>query len=100
MQKNTNPTLYNSIFKFLLLIFSEREAAAHMPLFPPACDVAGKTLPPRMLVPGPVPSEPATKTQKDEVKMELENASLWKQFSSVGTEMIITKKGRWENTCV
>ncbi|XP_034563758.1 T-box transcription factor TBX6 [Notolabrus celidotus] len=26
--------------------------------------------------------------------MELENASLWKQFSSVGTEMIITKKGR------
>ncbi|CAG07600.1 unnamed protein product, partial [Tetraodon nigroviridis] len=28
------------------------------------------------------------------VKVELENASLWKQFSSVGTEMIITKKGR------
>uniref|UniRef100_H2TBP1 T-box transcription factor 6 n=1 Tax=Takifugu rubripes TaxID=31033 RepID=H2TBP1_TAKRU len=33
-------------------------------------------------------------TQKADVKMELENASLWKQFSSVGTEMIITKKGR------
>uniref|UniRef100_A0A3B4Z455 T-box transcription factor 6 n=1 Tax=Stegastes partitus TaxID=144197 RepID=A0A3B4Z455_9TELE len=38
--------------------------------------------------------EPTSKTQKDEVKMELENSSLWKQFSSVGTEMIITKKGR------
>uniref|UniRef100_A0A3Q3LSR5 T-box transcription factor 6 n=1 Tax=Labrus bergylta TaxID=56723 RepID=A0A3Q3LSR5_9LABR len=38
--------------------------------------------------------EPATNTPKEEVKMELENASLWKQFSSVGTEMIITKKGR------
>lgn len=65
-----------------------------MPLFPQNCDVAAKTLPPRMLAPPPVPNEAATKTQKDEVKMELENASLWKQFSSVGTEMIITKKGR------
>lgn len=80
-------TLYLHFYYFAL--FSEREAAAHMPLFPPACDV-----PPRMLAPPPVPSEPATKTHKDEVKMELENASLWKQFSSVGTEMIITKKGR------
>uniref|UniRef100_A0A3Q2PK36 T-box transcription factor 6 n=1 Tax=Fundulus heteroclitus TaxID=8078 RepID=A0A3Q2PK36_FUNHE len=35
-----------------------------------------------------------TTPQKDEVKLELENSSLWKQFSSVGTEMIITKKGR------
>uniref|UniRef100_A0A3Q3J269 T-box domain-containing protein n=1 Tax=Monopterus albus TaxID=43700 RepID=A0A3Q3J269_MONAL len=52
-----------------------RDASAHIPLFPPSCDVA-------------------TKSQKGEVKMELENASLWKQFSSVGTEMIITKKGR------
>uniref|UniRef100_A0A3Q1J424 T-box domain-containing protein n=1 Tax=Anabas testudineus TaxID=64144 RepID=A0A3Q1J424_ANATE len=74
--------------------YREREPPAHMPLFPPACDVAAKSLQPRMLAPPPVPSEPAPKTQKDEVKMELENASLWKQFSSVGTEMIITKKGR------
>lgn len=67
-----------------------------MPLFPSACDVAAKALPPRLLAPPPAPNEPAAaKTQKDEVKMELENASLWKQFSSVGTEMIITKKGRW-----
>ncbi|XP_044193878.1 T-box transcription factor TBX6 [Thunnus albacares] len=69
--------------------YRDREPPAHMPLFPPTCDVAQ-----RLLAPPPVPNEPAAKTQKDEVKMELENASLWKQFSSVGTEMIITKKGR------
>ncbi|XP_042364562.1 LOW QUALITY PROTEIN: T-box transcription factor TBX6 [Plectropomus leopardus] len=74
--------------------YRDRQAPAHMPLFPPACDVAAKALPPRLLAPPPVPSDPTTKTSKDEVKMELENASLWKQFSSVGTEMIITKKGR------
>ncbi|KAF3704461.1 T-box transcription factor TBX6 [Channa argus] len=74
--------------------YRELETPAHMQLFPPACDMAAKALPPRMLAPPQVPSEPAPKTQKDEVKMELENASLWKQFSSVGTEMIITKKGR------
>ncbi|KAM9336204.1 T-box transcription factor TBX6 [Symphorus nematophorus] len=74
--------------------YRDRQAPAHMPLYPPACDVAAKALPPRLLAPPPVPNEPATKTPKDEVKMELENASLWKQFSSVGTEMIITKKGR------
>ncbi|XP_053197578.1 T-box transcription factor TBX6 [Scomber japonicus] len=70
--------------------FRDREPPTHMPLFPPACDVAQRILPPHTAV----PNEPTTKTQKDEVKMELENVSLWKQFSSVGTEMIITKKGR------
>ncbi|KAF1373921.1 hypothetical protein PFLUV_G00243940 [Perca fluviatilis] len=74
--------------------YRDRQASAHMPLFPPACDAAAKALPPRLLAPPPVPNDPTTKTPKDEVKMELENASLWKQFSSVGTEMIITKKGR------
>ncbi|XP_076615338.1 LOW QUALITY PROTEIN: T-box transcription factor TBX6 [Chaetodon auriga] len=74
--------------------YRDRQAPAHMPMYPPACDAAAKALPPRLLAPPPVPNEPATKTQKDEVRMELENASLWKQFSSVGTEMIITKKGR------
>ncbi|XP_059180836.1 T-box transcription factor TBX6 [Centropristis striata] len=74
--------------------YRDRQAPAHMPLFPTACDVAAKALPPRLLAPPPVPNDPTTKTQKDEVKMELENASLWKQFSSVTTEMIITKKGR------
>ncbi|XP_010739164.3 T-box transcription factor TBX6 [Larimichthys crocea] len=74
--------------------YRDRQAPAHMPLYPPTCDAAAKALPPRLLAPPPVPNNPATKTPKDDVKMELENASLWKQFSSVGTEMIITKKGR------
>ncbi|KAE8284264.1 T-box transcription factor TBX6 [Larimichthys crocea] len=74
--------------------YRDRQAPAHMPLYPPTCDAAAKALPPRLLAPPPVPNDPATKTPKDDVKMELENASLWKQFSSVGTEMIITKKGR------
>uniref|UniRef100_A0A3Q1FXK2 T-box transcription factor TBX6-like n=1 Tax=Acanthochromis polyacanthus TaxID=80966 RepID=A0A3Q1FXK2_9TELE len=74
--------------------YRDREVPAHRPLFPPTCDVSAAALPPRLLAPPPVPSEPSSKPQKDEVKMELENSSLWKQFSSVGTEMIITKKGR------
>ncbi|XP_060884900.1 T-box transcription factor TBX6 [Labrus mixtus] len=74
--------------------YRERQPPAHMPLFPQACDVNPKALPPRLLAPPPGPNEPATNTPKEEVKMELENANLWKQFSSVGTEMIITKKGR------
>ncbi|XP_025765720.1 T-box transcription factor TBX6 [Oreochromis niloticus] len=77
--------------------YREREAPVHIPLFPPACEVAAKALPPRLLAPpppAPISNEAATTTPKDEVKMELENSSLWKQFSSVGTEMIITKKGR------
>jgi T-box protein 6 len=53
--------------------------------------MAARAPPPRALAPPPVPTETAGKEQ---VKMELENASLWKQFSAVGTEMIITKKGR------
>ncbi|PWA16677.1 hypothetical protein CCH79_00017508 [Gambusia affinis] len=65
--------------------YRDREAPARLPPFPPVCDVA-----PRLLGAG----ESSSKRQKDEVKMELENSSLWKQFSSVGTEMIITKKGR------
>ncbi|KAF7204487.1 T-box transcription factor TBX6-like [Nothobranchius furzeri] len=46
---------------------------------------------PRLLGP---PPKPSSKSPKEEVGIELENSSLWKQFSSVGTEMIITKKGR------
>lgn len=67
---------------------------AHVPLYPSTCDMSAKALPARLLAPPAVPKEPATSTPKDIVRMELENASLWKQFSSVGTEMIITKKGR------
>ncbi|XP_041830368.1 T-box transcription factor TBX6 [Melanotaenia boesemani] len=69
--------------------YRDREVPAHIPLYPAACE-----MPPRMLVPPAAPSEPASTPRKDEVKMELENSALWKQFSSVGTEMIITKKGR------
>ncbi|XP_061562289.1 T-box transcription factor TBX6 [Phycodurus eques] len=60
------------------------------------CDRAAKAPPPtRLTAPQPgLHSEQAAQAQKDDVKMDLENSSLWKQFSSVGTEMIITKKGR------
>lgn len=79
----------------VLCVPTDRQGPAHMPMYPPpACDVVAKTLPQRLLAPPPVPNESATKTPKDDVRIELENASLWKQFSTVGTEMIITKKGR------
>ncbi|XP_076121475.1 T-box transcription factor TBX6 [Alosa pseudoharengus] len=66
----------------------------HVPsMYPSSCDVAARSLPPRLLAPPPAPRE-APPTPHDSIKMELENASLWKQFSTVGTEMIITKKGR------
>lgn len=88
--------MHMHVFKYFVFFhfISEREASAHMPLFPPASDAAAKALPPRLLAPPAAPNEPVAKALKDEVKMDLENASLWKQFSSVGTEMIITKKGR------
>ncbi|XP_062331395.1 T-box transcription factor TBX6 [Osmerus eperlanus] len=73
--------------------YREREAPPHIPLCPAPCDMAARALAPSLLTPPPVPSQPINMPQ-DDIKMELENASLWKQFSSVGTEMIITKKGR------
>ncbi|XP_062386964.1 T-box transcription factor TBX6 [Sardina pilchardus] len=64
-------------------------------LYPSSCDVAARSLPPRLLAPPPAPApHEVPPTPHDSIKMELENASLWKQFSTVGTEMIITKKGR------
>ncbi|XP_019739051.1 T-box transcription factor TBX6 isoform X2 [Hippocampus comes] len=77
--------------------YRDREPAAHMPLFPSTCDGGAKALPTpvRLLAPPAViHGEPTAQVQKDDVKMDLENSSLWKQFSTVGTEMIITKKGR------
>uniref|UniRef100_A0A4W4GTU4 T-box domain-containing protein n=1 Tax=Electrophorus electricus TaxID=8005 RepID=A0A4W4GTU4_ELEEL len=65
----------------------------HMPLYPMSCDIAARNLPPRLLPQAPTNRETTGKAQET-VKMELENISLWKQFSTVGTEMIITKKGR------
>ncbi|TRY74206.1 hypothetical protein DNTS_004371 [Danionella cerebrum] len=75
----------------------DREAPAHMPLFPSSCEMAARSLPqapPRLLHPPPTAPLESPAPPKDGVKMELENAELWKQFSSVGTEMIVTKKGR------
>ncbi|XP_068161479.1 T-box transcription factor TBX6 [Antennarius striatus] len=72
--------------------YRDRQAPPPVPLYPPTCDLSAKVLPPRLLA--PPTNDPGTKISKNEVRMELENASLWKQFSSVGTEMIITKKGR------
>ncbi|TWW81327.1 T-box transcription factor TBX6 [Takifugu flavidus] len=74
--------------------YRDRHAPAPVPLYPTTCDVSTKALPSRLVAPSSISKEAAASTQKADVKMELENASLWKQFSSVGTEMIITKKGR------
>ncbi|CDQ85702.1 unnamed protein product [Oncorhynchus mykiss] len=70
------------------------EPPAHMPLYPSSYDMAAGAMTSHPLAPPPAPSEPTCKGQQDSVKMELENGSLWKHFCSVGTEMIITKKGR------
>uniref|UniRef100_A0A8C2J044 T-box transcription factor 6 n=1 Tax=Cyprinus carpio TaxID=7962 RepID=A0A8C2J044_CYPCA len=67
---------------------------AHVPLYPTTCDMAAHGLPPRLLQPPPASAETPGTPQDNAPKMELENASLWKQFSTVGTEMIVTKKGR------
>lgn len=73
----------------------DRQAPAPVPLYPPTDDVLSKNLPSRLVAPSSISKEAAASTLKDDVVVvELENASLWKQFSSVGTEMIITKKGR------
>uniref|UniRef100_A0A4W5N9H8 T-box transcription factor 6 n=1 Tax=Hucho hucho TaxID=62062 RepID=A0A4W5N9H8_9TELE len=74
--------------------YREREPPAHMPLYPSSYDMAAGAMPSHLLAPPPAPSKPTCKGQQDSVKMELENGSLWKHFCSVGTEMIITKKGR------
>nr|XP_029541441.1 T-box transcription factor TBX6-like [Oncorhynchus nerka] len=74
--------------------YRDREPPAHMPLYPSSYDMAAGAMPSHPLAPPPARSEPTCKGQQDSVKMELENGSLWKHFCSVGTEMIITKKGR------
>ncbi|XP_053496683.1 T-box transcription factor TBX6-like [Ictalurus furcatus] len=55
--------------------------------------MAARSLPPHLLPPPPAKRDNFGKSE-DIIKIELENVSLWKQFSTVGTEMIITKKGR------
>uniref|UniRef100_A0A2K5CBX4 T-box transcription factor TBX6 n=1 Tax=Aotus nancymaae TaxID=37293 RepID=A0A2K5CBX4_AOTNA len=53
-----------------------------LPLLPPAMGTE------------PVPSAPEALHSLPGVSLILENRELWKEFSSVGTEMIITKAGR------
>ncbi|XP_016343608.1 T-box transcription factor TBX6-like [Sinocyclocheilus anshuiensis] len=50
--------------------------------------------PAHVLAPRLSPDAETAGTPQNRVRMELENAALWKQFSTVGTEMIVTKKGR------
>ncbi len=39
---------------------------------------------------------PAARDQRDsKIKITMENRELWQKFHSLGTEMIITKSGRW-----
>uniref|UniRef100_A0A8C9VCU3 T-box transcription factor 6 n=1 Tax=Scleropages formosus TaxID=113540 RepID=A0A8C9VCU3_SCLFO len=55
------------------------------------CDMT-RTVPGSILAPA-VPINLSGKEQGN-FKMDLENSSLWKQFSGIGTEMVITKTGR------
>ncbi|KPP77456.1 hypothetical protein Z043_103121 [Scleropages formosus] len=71
--------------------YRERDAQSHLPLFPSTCDMT-RTVPGSILAPA-VPINLSGKEQGN-FKMDLENSSLWKQFSGIGTEMVITKTGR------
>lgn len=66
-----------------------------MPHYSTSCEMDARGFPPRLLPPPPMKRNVFGKSEAT-VKLELENMSLWKQFSTVGTEMIITKKGRYE----
>ena len=37
------------------------------------------------------------KTECEEPAVKLESLELWEQFHQLGTEMVITKSGRWED---
>ncbi|XP_053120280.1 T-box transcription factor TBX6 [Hemicordylus capensis] len=75
------------------------DAAPKLDSFFPGLEPPGRLLPPapglpygsgQTLPPGPSP----TARLPPGVRMSLENGELWKRFSSIGTEMIITKAGR------
>ena len=51
-------------------------------------------LPPALGTEPPPPSAPEGLHSLPGVSLSLENRELWKEFNSVGTEMIITKAGR------
>lgn len=48
---------------------------------------------PEDLTPGPC--EPSPPASMEEIQVELQCADLWKRFHDIGTEMIITKAGRY-----
>ncbi|KAG2463500.1 TBX6 factor, partial [Polypterus senegalus] len=74
------------------------------PLFPAQCEPPSAATAAAMFGPPPPAVSLALKPQGSmtaesgrlpgTVKVQLDNLELWKQFSSVGTEMIITKSGR------
>jgi len=45
-----------------------------------------------------VNSQHMKRSEDSNVHVSLQNKDLWQKFHTVGTEMIITKAGRWENT--
>ncbi|ETE67085.1 T-box transcription factor TBX6, partial [Ophiophagus hannah] len=79
--------------------YSELESAPKLEGFFPGLDPPGRLLPPTPGLPygasQTLPTGPPTTAQLPPgVRMSLENSELWKRFSGIGTEMIITKAGR------
>uniref|UniRef100_A0A670YN51 T-box transcription factor TBX6 n=2 Tax=Elapidae TaxID=8602 RepID=A0A670YN51_PSETE len=77
----------------------ELESAPKLEGFFPGLDPPGRLLPPTPGLPygtsQTLPTGPPTTAQLPPgVRMSLENSELWKRFSGIGTEMIITKAGR------
>ncbi|KAL8176655.1 UNVERIFIED_CONTAM: hypothetical protein K2H54_037317 [Gekko kuhli] len=79
--------------------YPDLDAAPKLDSFFPSLEPSGRLLPPapglsygpsQALPPGP---PPGTRIPSG-VRMSLENGELWKRFSGIGTEMIITKAGR------
>uniref|UniRef100_A0A670JCG0 T-box transcription factor TBX6 n=1 Tax=Podarcis muralis TaxID=64176 RepID=A0A670JCG0_PODMU len=75
------------------------DAAPKLDSFFPGLEPPGRLLPSAPGLPygsgQPLPSGPPPTTRLPPgVRMSLENGELWKRFSGIGTEMIITKAGR------
>ena len=46
---------------------------------------------------GPTNNNSTAVNPDPNIKVNLENDDLWKSFNKIGTEMIITKMGRYDN---
>jgi T-box protein 2 len=66
------------------------------PRFPPGFPFGGGggLRPPHPLAPPP-PTNEGDENVKDDPKVTLEHRELWEQFHKYGTEMVITKSGRY-----